>query len=160
MSWFDWDAVDADFLAWCRKRHRLAPRHPVFRRRRWFQGRPIRGTEDLAWFRPDGQAMTDDDWENGYARSVGVLLNGAAIATPDAYGGRIVDDSFFVMFNASELDLTWTCPTTAGQRPWMVELDTGLSSHAERTVVGARPTCSTVAERSMLRPAGRPGPAT
>ena len=49
--------------------------------------------------------MSDDDWENGYARAVGVLLNGDAIPTTDAYGGRIVDDSFFVMFNASETDL-------------------------------------------------------
>ena len=84
--------------------------HPVFRRRRWFQGRRIRDIDDLAWFRPDGETMSDDDWEAGYARAVGVFLNGEAIPTTDAYGGRIVDDSFFVMFNASETDLPWTVP--------------------------------------------------
>ena len=54
----------------------------MFRRRRWFQGRGIRGLDDLVWFRPDGEEMTDDDWENGYARAVGVFLNGDAIPTP------------------------------------------------------------------------------
>ena len=54
--------------------------------------------------------MSEDDWEAGYARAVGVFLNGDAIPTTDAYGGRIVDDSFFVMFNASETDLAWTVP--------------------------------------------------
>ena len=74
--------------------------HPVFRRRRWFHGRRIRAIEDLAWFRPDGEAMTDEDWEDGNARAIGVFLNGEAIPTTDAYGGRIVDDSFFVMISA------------------------------------------------------------
>ena len=52
ISWFDWDDVDDDFLEWCQTVTSPPPQHPVFRRRRWFQGRRIRGIEDLAWFRP------------------------------------------------------------------------------------------------------------
>ena len=104
LSWLDWANVDSDFKAWCEQVAEVRRSHPVFRRRRWFQGRRIRDIDDLAWFRPDGETMSDDDWEMGYARSVGVFLNGEAIPTKDAYGGRIVDDSFFVMFNASETD--------------------------------------------------------
>jgi glycogen operon protein len=124
VSWFDWQHVDVEFTEWCRKVAALRRAHTVFRRRRWFQGRVIRGLDDLAWFRPDGLEMNDDDWENGYARAVGVILNGDAIPTPDAYGGRIVDDTFFVMFNASETDLQWTLPGRPWLRDWVVELDT------------------------------------
>jgi glycogen operon protein len=78
--------------------------------------------------------MSDNDWDNGYAKSVGVLLNGSAISTPDAFGGRVVDDSFLLLFNASELDLPWTLPADSlwpgsdsrGPNPWMVELDSAL----------------------------------
>ena len=74
--------------------------------------------------------MSDNDWDNGYAKSLGVLLNGSAISTPDAFGGRVVDDSFLLLFNASELDLPWTLPADslwAAPNPWMVELDTALA---------------------------------
>ncbi len=55
--------------------------------------------------------MSDNDWDNGYAKAVGVLLDGEAISTPDRFGGRVVDDTFYVMLNASELDLPWTLPS-------------------------------------------------
>jgi isoamylase len=56
----------------------------------------------MAWFRPDGEEMSDDDWETGFARSVGVFVNGESIQTTDLFGGRIVDDTFLVILNASE----------------------------------------------------------
>jgi glycogen operon protein len=136
VSWFDWDHVDTEFTDWVRQVTALRGAHEVFRRRRWFQGRRIRDTEDLAWFRPDGAPMTEEDWEAGYARAVGVLLNGEAIPTPDAYGGRIVDDSFFVAFNASETELSWIVPGGAWQRDWTVELDTSLRHAVDTTVSG------------------------
>jgi isoamylase len=136
VSWFDWDHVDEEVATWVRTVAGLRRAHAVLRRRRWFQGRKIRDTEDLAWFRPDGATMTDDDWETGYARAIGVFLNGDAIPTPDAYGGRILDDSFFVMFNASETDLRWTVPSGAWTRDWAVELDTSLTQDAATPIKG------------------------
>jgi isoamylase len=124
ISWFDWDDVDHDFLAFCRTVTALRKAHPVFRRRRWFQGRDIRDVEEIVWMRPDAEPMSEDDWETGYARSVGVFLNGQAIPTPDAFGGRVVDDSFLLLFNASELDLPWTLPDGSRAASWVVELDT------------------------------------
>ena len=70
--------------------------------------------------------MTDDDWENGYARAVGVFFNGQAIASVDAYGGRIVDDDFMVLLNASDAAIEWTIPDNPFARDWHVELDTNL----------------------------------
>ncbi|MGI9031183.1 MAG: glycogen debranching protein GlgX [Ilumatobacteraceae bacterium] len=124
ISWFDWEHVDDDLLDWTRTLTRLRRDHAVFRRRRWFQGRLIRDTDDLAWFRPDGQVMNDDDWENGYARAIGVFFNGAAIPTPDAFGGKILDDDFYVMFNASADLIAYTIPGPPFDRAWTVELDT------------------------------------
>ena len=123
ISWYDWADADPAFTEWCRTLVALRRDHPVFRRRRWFQGHPIRGTEEVLWLRPDGVAMTDNDWDNGYAKSLGVLLDGEAITTADAYGGRVTDDSYLVLLNASELDLPWEMPGALWSRPWVVELD-------------------------------------
>jgi glycogen operon protein len=60
----------------------------VFRRSRWFKGRRIRGIEDLAWFRPNGEEMSDDDCENGYAQAVAVFLSGVSNISTDPHGGR------------------------------------------------------------------------
>jgi isoamylase len=108
ISWYDWSRVDQELLAWTRALITLRRQHPVFRRRRFFQGRPVRGPRrddrlpDIAWFRPDGEEMTDKDWEVGYAKSLGVFLNGSAIPDPDPHGRPVVDDSFFLIFNSWE----------------------------------------------------------
>ncbi|MFA9431751.1 glycogen debranching protein GlgX, partial [Egicoccus sp. AB-alg2] len=101
ISWYDWDAVDEDLLAFTRGLIGLRAEHPIFRRRRWFQGRPLRGEEidDIAWLRPDGTEMDDEDWDASYAKSLQVFLNGRGIASPDPRGQQIVDDSFLVLFN-------------------------------------------------------------
>jgi glycogen operon protein len=95
----------------------------VFRRRRWFQGRPIRGTVDIGWFKPDGHEMTDEDWTAGFARAVGLFVNGDAIPGRDPRGQRIVDDSFLILFNAGHEDIDWTLPSGWGTR-WELVLDT------------------------------------
>ena len=68
ISWFDWDSVDEELLAFTSRLIALRREHPVLRRRRWFQGLPIRGLVDIGWFRPDGAEMGDDDWDAGYAK--------------------------------------------------------------------------------------------
>ena len=97
--------------------------------------------------------MSDNDWENGYAKAVGVLLDGEAISTPDRFGGRVVDDTFYVMFNASELDLPWTLPSKlrAAARhgePWVVQLDTSLTHDTGAAVLAD--TAFTVLQRSIV----------
>jgi isoamylase len=123
LSWHDWEHADTEFLDWVRRLVRFRADHPVFRRRRWFQGRQIRGIDDMAWFRPDGDEMSDTDWEQGHAKSIGVFMNGESIQATDPYGGRIVDDTFYVVFNASELDLSWRLPGAAWGECWEVALD-------------------------------------
>ena len=80
-------------LQFTRSLLRLRQRHPVFCRRRWFQGRPIHGSgvSDIGWFTPGGVEMSEEDWRAGFAKSLGVFLNGDAIPTPNERGERVVD---------------------------------------------------------------------
>jgi len=115
ISWYDWDDVDDDLLDYTRRLIALRREHPVLRRRRWFQGRSIRGSVDLGWCRPDGAEMGDDDWDAGSARSVGLFLNGDAITDRDRRGQRVTDDSFLLLFNAHGDAIDWTLPKQWGQ---------------------------------------------
>jgi isoamylase len=126
LAWVNWTEVDESLLAFTSQLIELRARHPVFRRRRWFQGAEAMGpgVNDIEWFRPDGTEMTEDDWQKGYAKSIGVFLNGLAIATPGPQGERIVDDSFYVVFNAHHGRLNFTLPGSAWGERWVRVLDT------------------------------------
>src|SRR6267142_2050943 len=142
LSWVSWSEIDEPLLGFTRWIIAFRREHPVFRRRRFFQGRPIRGTLDIGWFKPDGRSMTDDDWDVGYARSLGVFLNGRAIQGHDEQGRPITDDSFILLFNAHTEGVRWAIPTeyAAG---WRLVLDT-RRRHPERAprLVAGRITTS------------------
>jgi isoamylase len=126
ISWYDWEQADEKLLGFTRDLIRLRSEHPVFCRRRWFQGRPIRGGKvaDIGWFTPGGTEMSDEDWQAGFAKSLGVFLNGQAIATADERGRRVVDDSFYVMFNGHQEALEFAMPEAKWGERWMIVLDT------------------------------------
>jgi glycogen operon protein len=128
ISWIDWTLKEenADLVALTARLAEFRRDHPVFHRRRWFQGRPIHGetVTDIGWFAPDGTEMSEDDWESGFAKSVGVFLNGDAIPDPDLRGEKITDDSFLVLFNAHYEKLSFTIPNRDWGDHWVVVLDT------------------------------------
>ncbi len=126
ISWFDWENVDDELFAFVSRMVQFRHDHPVFQRRRWFVGRPLRGAEasDIGWFKLDGQVMTEDDWKSGFARTVGLFLNGKAIPTPDAHGEPIVDDSYYILFNAHHEALKFTLPTGPWGDHWAIIIDT------------------------------------
>ncbi len=123
VSWLDWDAADEQLLEWVRMLVLLRKDHPAFRRRRWFQGRPVRGGVDVAWLRPDGKEMDDSDWSSGFARSVGVFLNGQAVPGSDERGRPLSDDSFLLLMNAHDEAIHWTIEARSGSG-YEVVLDT------------------------------------
>ena len=147
LSWYDWEHVDADLLEFTRDVIALRRGHPTFRRRRWFQGRPIRGALDIAWLRPDGTEMDDADWNAESSRSVGVLLDGGAIPGHDARGQPISDDSFFMILNGDVDSIDWTMPARDGQE-WKIVVDTTGEREGGTTIDNAKPL--TVASRSMV----------
>jgi isoamylase len=125
ISWFDWEHEEEDMLEYTRRLIAYRLDHPNFRRRRFFQGRPIHGSEasDIAWFQPDGSEMSEDDWEAGFAKSIGVFLNGEAIPSPGPRGEQVTDDSFLMFFNASADSIDFTVPPSRFGELWIKELD-------------------------------------
>ncbi len=128
ISWFDWSQTQdhLDLLGFTRRLMDFRQSHPVLRRRRWFQGRSIRGRElkDIAWFNPDGAEMTDSDWEAGYAKVLGVFLNGDEIAHRDPRGRRVIDDSLLLLFSAHHEPIEFVIPSGPYGDQWDVALDT------------------------------------
>jgi glycogen operon protein len=147
ISWYDWDHVDTDLLEFTRRLIALRRDHPVLRRRRWFQGRSIRGSIDLGWCRPDGAEMSDDDWDAGSAGSVGLFLNGSAITDRDRRGQKVTDDSFLLLFNAHADAIDWTLPKQWGQ--WW-ELVTETADPAREGDVLESSTALQVTGRSVV----------
>ena len=139
LSWLDWEHADQEFLAFCSALVAFRHRHPVFRRRRFFEGEPIFGTRsvlsDISWFRTDGAEMTDEDWETGFAKSVTVFLNGLALPDPDQRGHRLADDSFLLLFNGHHGNVGFVLPDGAWGERWVTEFDT---AHPRRDPGAAR----------------------
>jgi glycogen operon protein len=147
LSWYAWADHDEDLFEFTRRLIALRRQHPCFRRRHWFQGRPLRGIADLGWYRPDGRMMTNHDWAEHYVRTVGLYLNGGAIAGRDQRGQRITDDSFLLLFNAHHEPIEWTVPRSLG-KGWTLVVDTahdGETPPASVTATGS----VVVADRSM-----------
>ncbi|MFB9690805.1 glycogen debranching protein GlgX [Amycolatopsis plumensis] len=141
LSWVDWSLLERnrELFEFTSAVVDLRHQHPVFRRRRFFAGRPIRrGDElrDIAWFTPAGDEMTDQDWEAGFGRSIMVFLNGTAIPDLDARGERVVDDSFLLCFNAHDDDITMTVPDGGYGEEWAIVLDTATGEVFHRSVGG------------------------
>jgi isoamylase len=126
MSWYNWAEADQKLLQFTRRLIRLRHRHPVFCRRRWFQGRDPHGfgVGDIGWFTREAAEMSEADWQGGFAKSLGVFLNGGAIPTPNERGERIVDESFYIMFNTHHEPLDFTLPPRAWGERWTEVLDT------------------------------------
>jgi glycogen operon protein len=135
LSWIDWDLVttNADLVDFTAQLTKLREDHPVFRRRRFFTG--ARGSDelhDVAWFDTDGELMDDEDWDNGYARTLAMFLNGDAISTPGSQGQQIVDDSFLLLFNAFEGALPFIMPAAEWGERWEVVLDTAEAASQKK----------------------------
>jgi glycogen operon protein len=128
ISWFDWTLQDENesFVNFCRELIYFRRQHPVFRRRKWFQGQSIRGAEekDIGWYNPDGTDMTQEQWDVGYAKSIAVFLNGNKIPSPGPQGQKISDDSFLLFFNAHYETIEFTLPNGFQEDQWQMVIDT------------------------------------
>jgi isoamylase len=127
ISWFDWelDARARDLLEFTARVIRLRKDHPALRRRRFFQGIEIRGSDipDITWLTPDGREMSDEEWSADWARALAFRLGGDALGDTDPEGRLVVDDDFLVLLNADGRPVMFTLPGDPA-RDWHVRLDT------------------------------------
>jgi glycogen operon protein len=128
LSWINWtpSRTARAQLAFTQRLIRLRLAHPVFHRRRFFQGRRIEGSEvkDLSWFRPDGKEMTQEEWTNGFTRCLGLRLAGDAIEEVDQAGHPIRDDTFLLLLNAHHEPIDFVLPAHRARLRWDLVLDT------------------------------------
>jgi len=128
-SWLDWQRADDQLCDFVADLGRFRAEHPVFRRRRFFEGARVldSATDDIEWFRPDGRPMAAEDWGEDAALTIGMYLNGDAIPSPDERGQRVGDDSFFVIFNSHWRSVDFAVPGRPHGSRWRLILDTRRS---------------------------------
>ena len=154
ISWVDWklDKPRRELLEFTKLLIRIFHQHPVLRRSHFFQGRKIRGSEvkDLAWFRPDGKEMTDEDWANPEMRCFGLRLAGDAIEEVDGRGNRVVDDTLLFLLNAHHETIPFVLPAHRRKLHWWVILNTSepITRREQRQLRGAAPY--PLKERSLV----------
>ncbi|WP_340374066.1 glycogen debranching protein GlgX [Streptomyces sp. SS7] len=130
VSWIDWRLTEEQrrLTDFCRRLLALRAAHPVLRRRRFFLGETVthagQPLPDLVWFQPDAREMRDRDWLRSDVHSVGVFLNGDAIAEPDPRGRPVVDDSFLLLFNSYWEPVPFRLPGTSYGERWTIAADT------------------------------------
>jgi isoamylase len=156
LTWMDWDLDDSrrrlrEFT--CRLiKLRLA--HPNLHRRKFFQDREVRRRsdgsvvlieKDAAWFNPDGNEISDEDWNAGWTRAIALLLNGCALKVSDEEGKWIIDESFLLLINAADEGVEFKLPPTPRGRPWGQVMDTenlddpfGEGPAGDTVIVGGR----------------------
>ncbi|MEL6385425.1 MAG: glycogen debranching protein GlgX [Cyanobacteria bacterium J06626_18] len=132
LAWLDWhlDAEQQVFLTFVQRLIVFRQAHPVFQRRDWFQGCDIHGSgiHDIGWFNVDGSGISEADWQDAEAKTIGVFLNGEEIPSPDPRGQRIVDASFLLLFNAQAEAQTFMVPEVLAERNWHLVIDTKIKT--------------------------------
>jgi len=129
LTWVHWDTADVGLIDFVAALVRLRKEHPTFRRRSFFDGRPVkRGSEeplpDIVWLTPAGTEMAEENWDAGVDRALGVFLNGNGIHGRDARGQRVTDRNFAMLFNAGDDTVDFTLPPAEFSDRWEVVIDT------------------------------------
>jgi glycogen operon protein len=128
ISWMNWELDErrTALLGFTRKVLALRQAHPAFRKRHFFHGGPVTegGPKDLMWVRADGQEMTEQDWQNGGNKALGMLINGQATDDSDERGRPIRDDTMLLLTNASDGEVKFVLPAVASDGMWAELIDT------------------------------------
>jgi len=128
ISWINWStqSQDRDLLAFAQRMITLRKRHPVFRRKRFFQGRPIKGAnvKDVLWLNPSGNEMSEEQWRDSSLRYLGMFLSGQGLDETDERGRKVSDENFLVLLNAHHEDVAFTLPASRPGARWSAWMDT------------------------------------
>ena len=135
ITWLDWtlDEASQDYLRFVRYLIRLRQTHPVLARRRFFQGRSIRGQgiKDISWFGPNGKEMDDTAWHQPFVRCLGVRLEGTELDEIDEFGSPLTGDTLYLVFNANVDAVRFRLAAVEKNQYWERLLDTSLEKWDE-----------------------------
>jgi glycogen operon protein len=127
-SWLNWNLQpqDRDLLAFVQRMISLRKRHPVFRRRHFFQGRPIKGAsvKDVLWLKPSADEISEDEWRDPSIHCLGMFLSGEGVDETDERGRKLRDENFLVLLNAHHEDVGFTLPAFRAAARWNAWMDT------------------------------------
>jgi glycogen operon protein len=128
ITWVDWNLTEEQqkLNAFVRKLLAVRQAHPVLRRRHFFRGAPVSGSDqkDVTWIRPDGKEFTDVDWRNPEARVLGMLIDGAATDEVDERGHAVSGDTLLLVLNAGDTPVSFTLPAVPGEaKIWVTMVD-------------------------------------
>jgi isoamylase len=128
ISWLNWNLQpqDRDLLAFVQRMINLRKRHPVFRRRRFFQGRPIKGAnvKDVLWLNSSGNEMSEEEWRDPSLHCLGMFLSGQGLDETDERGRKLGDENFLVLLNAHHEDVGFVLPAFSAGIRWTAWMDT------------------------------------
>jgi isoamylase len=131
-SWTCWSLTheQRDFLAFTRRLVNFRRTQPTLMRRKYFQGRSIRGADvkDIYWLDPSGREMTDVAWNAPFVRSLGVLMDGYALNDIDERGRQLSGDTLLILLNAHFEEVPFVLPAPAEGHEWVRVIDT-IESH-------------------------------
>ncbi|HYX74376.1 MAG TPA: glycogen debranching protein GlgX [Steroidobacteraceae bacterium] len=141
LSWSDWnlDERRRDFLEFTGRIIRLRREHPVFSRRRYVRADTLtpEGLKEIIWLNPDGHEMTERDWQQDFARCLGVYLAGGAIERRGRRGEPIRDSNFMLLMNAHHEAIPFRIAEMLSGKPWTAVLDTARADPWALRVVAA-----------------------
>ncbi len=113
ISWYDWnlDERKKAFRDFVKSMIYFRKAHPIFRRRKFFQGRKLFGSpyKDLTWISPAGTEIDDKTW-NSPTQSIAFVLSGDAMDEINERGERVADDTFLVILNGSPSSIKFKIP--------------------------------------------------
>ncbi len=137
LTWLHWELnpEQKEFFAFVRQLIKLRREQPIFRRRKFFRGRPIHGTEakDIYWLTPSGNEMTDSDWTAEATQCLGMGLVGDQIEETDERGEHIASDSFLILMNAHDAAVPFRVGARARNLKWERVFETALACQAAAT---------------------------
>ncbi|SFE00402.1 glycogen debranching protein GlgX [Thermophagus xiamenensis] len=133
ISWINWDNADLPLIDFTSKLIHFRKNHPVFCRRKWFKYQPIRGKDvtDIEWFTPDGIEMSEQHWNEAFAKTLGVFLSGLGVRAVSDKGVPLVDDSFFIIIHSRAEPVSFILPNEKWGKQWIKILDTSQQSFNE-----------------------------
>jgi isoamylase len=84
--------------------------------------------KEIVWLTPEGNEMTETEWNQHFARCLGVYLAGAAIERSDKRGRPVTDNNFMLLFNAHHEEIPFVLPQFLTDKAWWTVLDTAADS--------------------------------